>query len=59
MRKEKLKSYSKEFKEQMLKECIETNNYNAVARKNNIPPTTLYYWIKINQRLKTVKLKVH
>ena len=46
MEKEKLKSYSKKFKQQMLKECIETNNYHAVARKNNIPPTTLYSWVK-------------
>ena len=46
MGKEKSKRYSKEFKEQILKECIETNNYNLVARKNNIPPTTVYTWIR-------------
>lgn len=46
MGKEKSKNYSKEFKEQILKECIETNNYTVVARKNDIPPTTVYTWIK-------------
>ncbi len=31
------KSYTSEFKEQILKECIETNKYNVVAKKHNIP----------------------
>ena len=42
----KAKTYTSEFKEQILKECIETNRYNVVARKHNIPVTTVYTWIK-------------
>ncbi len=40
------KSYSKELKEQVVKECIETNNYAAVSNKHDIPVTTIYGWIK-------------
>lgn len=40
------KNYSQEFKEQILKECVETNKYNVVARKHNVPVTTVYTWIK-------------
>lgn len=39
-------SYTSKFKEQILKECIETNKYNVVARKHNLPVTTVYTWIK-------------
>lgn len=42
----KTRSYSKQLKEQIIKECIETNNYNAVARKHNIPPNTVYTWVR-------------
>ncbi len=40
------KSYSKELKEQVVKECIETNNYAAVSSKHDIPVTTIYGWMK-------------
>ncbi len=40
------KSYSKEQKEQVVKECTETNNYAAVSNKHDIPVTTIYGWIK-------------
>ena len=40
------KSYSREFKTQILKECMETNQYNVVAKKHNVPVTTVYTWIK-------------
>lgn len=43
---EKTNSYSKEFQDEILKECFETNNYGAVARKHGIPSTTIYGWIK-------------
>jgi len=33
MKSDKARSYSKEFKNQIIKECIETNNYNVVAKK--------------------------
>ena len=55
MGKEKSKNYSKELKEQILKECIETNNYNLVARKNNIPPTTVYTWIRKHKNESKIK----
>ena len=40
------KSYSEELKEQVVKECIETNNYAAVSNKHDIPVTTIYGWIR-------------
>jgi transposase-like protein len=40
------KSYSEEQKEQVVKECIETNNYAAVSSKHDIPVTTIYGWIR-------------
>ncbi len=40
------KSYDKELKEQVVKKCIETNNYAAVSSKHDIPVTTIYGWIK-------------
>ncbi len=41
-----LKSYSEELKAQVVKECIETNNYAAVSSKHDIPVTTIYGWIR-------------
>ena len=41
-----VKSYSEEEKEQVIKECIETNDYGAVSNKHDIPITTIYGWIK-------------
>jgi len=40
------KSYSEELKAQVVKECIETNNYAAVSSKHDIPVTTIYGWIR-------------
>lgn len=40
------RSYSEELKEQVVKECIETNNYAAVSSKHDIPVTTIYGWIR-------------
>lgn len=40
------KSYSEDLKEQVVKECIETNNYAAVSSKHDIPVTTIYGWIR-------------
>ena len=40
------KRYSEEQKEQVVKECIETNNYAAVSSKHDIPVTTIYGWIR-------------
>ncbi len=46
MSREKLRSYSKEFKAQIIKECIETNNYAVVAKKHDVPATTVYTWFR-------------
>ncbi|GAX62772.1 transposase and inactivated derivative [Candidatus Scalindua japonica] len=46
MQRRLLKSYSEEQKEQVVKECIETNNYGAVSSKHDIPVTTIYGWIR-------------
>lgn len=35
------KAYSDDFKEHVLKEVEETGNATLVARKHNIPPTTI------------------
>ena len=53
-------SYSDELKEQVVKECIETNNYGAVSNKHEIPVTTIYGWIKRhkNKKKKASKKKV-
>ena len=48
------KRYNSEFKEQIVKECQETNNYTLVARKNNIPSTTVYTWLNKDKN----KLKI-
>ena len=57
------RSYSVEFKEQILKECLETNNYNLVARKHKIPVTIVYTWIRKNTKvswfLLLFKLRIH
>ena len=41
-----LTRYSEEQKAQVVKECIETNNYAAVSSKHDIPVTTIYGWIR-------------
>ena len=53
-----VKSYSPEFKEQIIKECMETNKYNVVAKKHQVPVTTVYTWIKRDKnKAKTQKVK--
>ena len=52
------KDYSPEFKEQIIKECMETNKYNVVAKKHQVPVTTVYTWIKRDKnKSKTQKAK--
>ena len=43
---EKLRSYRKKFKAQIIKECIETNNYAVVAKQHDVPATTVYTWFR-------------
>ncbi|MGR3317784.1 MAG: transposase [Candidatus Anammoxibacter sp.] len=52
MKRQLLKSYSEELREQVVKECIETNNYAAVSSKHKIPVTTIYGWIKRHKKSK-------
>jgi transposase len=54
MKSDKARSYSKEFKDQIIKECIETNNYNVVSKKYSVPPTTVYTWLRKDKN----KLKI-
>jgi transposase-like protein len=51
------KSYSEELKEQVVKECIETNNYAAVSSKHKIPVTTIYGWIRRHKNKQKKKSK--
>jgi len=52
------KSYSPEFREQIIKECMETNKYNVVAKKHQVPVTTVYTWINRDKnKAKTQKVK--
>jgi len=46
MSKEKSRSYSKEFKAQIIKECVETNNYAVVAKKHDVPATTVVHMVQ-------------
>lgn len=46
MSREKLRTYTKEFKAQIIKECMETNNYAVVAQKHGVPSTTVYTWFR-------------
>ena len=60
MGKRDAQTYSKEFKEQILQECIETNNYNAVARKHDMPASTVYTWLrKFKNKATSNKEKSH
>lgn len=38
--------YSDEFKEQVLRECIEIGNVAVVARRHEISPNTIHTWRK-------------
>ena len=53
MASKRAQSYSSEFKEQILKECMETNKYNVVAKKHQIPVTTVYTWIPASAGMTT------
>ena len=56
MSKENSRSYSKEFKAQIIKECVETNNYAVVLKKYDVPATTVCTCsegIKINRKRTT------
>lgn len=39
------KRYPKEFKDEVIKEAIETGNVSQVAKRHEIRPKTLYSWL--------------
>jgi len=41
-----MRHYDDKFKEQVIKECQEVGNISLVARRHDIPKTTIYGWIK-------------
>jgi uncharacterized protein YjbI with pentapeptide repeats/transposase-like protein len=43
---DKVRSYNKNFKEQIIKECIEADNCSAIAKKYGVPATTVYEWVR-------------
>lgn len=57
MKEGKEKSYSEDFKTQILQECFETNNYSAVCRKYELPVTTVCGWIKKYKNRDNIKKK--
>ena len=44
--------YSSEFKEQILKEVKETKNIIAVARKHDMPDSTIHTWLSKSHKSK-------
>lgn len=40
------RKHTQEFKDQIVKEAIETNNAALVARQHNLAPNMLYRWIR-------------
>ena len=40
------KKYSDEFKQQIIKEAIETGNCSIVARKHNLIPSNVARWVR-------------
>jgi len=51
------RKYSKEYKDEIVKECIETNNYGIVARKHKIPPTTVFTWLNREKNKSNIQQK--
>lgn len=43
-------NYTVEFKEKVVKEAEEAGNILAVAKKNNVPESTLRQWIKTKNK---------
>lgn len=51
------KSYTKELKEEILREVQEVGNVPLVSRKHRISKSTIFAWIKIIKRYAMSKLK--
>lgn len=41
--------HSKEFKQKLIQECLETGNCSAVAKKHEVKTTTLYSWVRAHK----------
>lgn len=52
------KSYSLEEKQQILREVEDTGNVLVVARKHNIPQSTIHSWIRSSNRSELRKREV-
>ena len=51
------RSYSKEFKEQILQEVKEVGSVSLVGRKHGIASSTIFTWIKKSQGRDEIKTK--
>ena len=51
------RSYSKEFKEQILQEVKEVGSVSLVGRKHGIASSTIFTWIKKSQSRDQIKTK--
>ena len=49
------RSYSKEFKEQILQEVKEVGSVSLVGRKHGIASSTIFTWIKKSQSRDQIK----
>lgn len=51
--------YQAEFKEQVLKDCRETNNHTAVSRKYDLPASTVFTWINKDKNKPKIEKRKH
>lgn len=51
------KQYSREFKEKLVQESLETGNVYLVARNYNVAPATLHQWVSKQKKYGSVSLK--
>lgn len=54
-----MRQFSPELKDQILKEVKETGIVSVVAKKHNIPPSTVYTWISRLKKPTTKSLENH
>lgn len=51
----KKKQYTREFKEQLIKECQEVQNVALVARRHNLSANTIHTWIRRTKKQGSVE----
>ncbi len=49
------KHYNDEFKEQLIRECLETGNVAVVARRHEISSNTIHTWLKTKREKGSIK----